>query len=134
MKNDHALHYFSKIKQTLFAKTGFRLAQTIKIFLHFRKPPVHENQFGHRPKLESFFFSKTRIRSTTFFFVQILSKRALQHPQSFFYSANEMIDPKWHQSTIRRVPYTELRSQRATEQNYVKDIVKSGINFFFFQF
>ena len=45
-----------------------------------------------------------------------------------------MIDPKWHQSTIQRVPYTQLRSQRATVQNYIEDSVKSGINFFFFQF
>ena len=71
---------------------------------------------------------------TYVFFMQILGKRAVQNPYSFFYSTSEMIGPKWHQSTIQRAPYTQLRSQRAPEQNYVEDIVKSGINFFFFQF
>ena len=101
-----------------------------KIFAIFfekpRKRPVHKHQFGDHSKCG---FCNISFFSCRFWVLTGSPKCAL-----IFCSTNEMIGPKWHQSTIQKVPYTQLRSQGATVQNYIEDSVQSGINFFFFQF
>ena len=126
-------YWLSDVFTCCHRRRKFPLAKTRKIFAHFFgktfKPPTHEQKFGHRRNNNT---QPTHSITQLFYSCSFRANAFSKFCTRFSVQQTKMTSPKWHQSTIQRVPYTELRSQRATKRTCLEDIVKNRNQLFLF--